>query len=119
MAYLIPPENVAETREYLDLREVNGYSIQYATFRPADGKRAAFTCLVYIGLPSNPQFLGAQEPQAVAERIAQSEGPSGRNRDYLLMLEQSLNELAPESADTHVTDLAERLRRIEEGASAS
>ena len=113
VAYHIPPDKVGEVKDYLDIREVNGYSIQYASFHPAEQGQPQLECLVYIGLPSNPQFLGAQEPHALAQCIARSAGPSGRNSEYLLMLEQSLNGLAPESADSHVTDLAERLRRLE------
>ena len=68
--------------------------------------------MVYIGLPTNPQFLGKQEPQDVAEVIARSTGPSGPNSEYLFMLKQALEELAPESGDEHVRDLAERVRKL-------
>lgn len=68
--------------------------------------------MVYIGLPSNPQFLGTQDPQDVAEVIARSTGPSGRNCEYLFMLEEALGELAPEGGDEHVRDLAVRVRKL-------
>lgn len=68
--------------------------------------------LVYIGTPDNDQFIGPQEPQALAEHIFRSEGPSGLNRDYLWNLEQSLDELSPSSGDEHVTDLSDRVRAI-------
>lgn len=29
-------------------------------------------CLVYIGLPENPQFLGSQDPDALAQKILES-----------------------------------------------
>ena len=112
-AYHIPQSKVSEVRDYLDIREMNGYSIQHAKFHPAEQGQPELECLVYVGLPSNPQFLGAQEPDDLAQHIARSAGPSGRNSEYLLMLEQSLHELAPDSADSHVTDLAARLRRLE------
>lgn len=66
--------------------------------------------MVYIGLPSNPQFLGRQDPQDVAEVIARSTGPSGKNSEYLFMLEEALDGLAPESGDGHVWELARRVR---------
>ena len=114
VAFRVPPDRVAEARDSLDLREVNGYSIQHTPFHPAgEGLPPSFTCLVYIALPGNPQFQGTQEPQALAELIAERRGPSGRNRDYLFELERALNRLAPESADGHVTDLADRVRAIE------
>lgn len=88
-------------------------------------------CLVYIGLPDNPQFLGPQDPQELAERIVRSRGPSGENKvisflgpswdwvakvsqDYLYQLETALNDLSEESGDEHISDLARRCREIEE-----
>ena len=78
---------------------------------------APIRCLVYIGLPDNPQFVGPQEPQKLAEHIARSHGPSGGNDEYLFMLETALRSLSPESNDAHILDLSERVRRIEEARS--
>ena len=64
-------------------------------------------------MPENPQFLGPMHPQDVAERINQSVGPSGENRDYLLHLEQSLQDLSAQSTDSHISDLAKRVRSME------
>jgi cation transport regulator ChaC len=69
-------------------------------------------CLVYIGMPDNPQFLGALPAQDIAETINASVGPSGENREYLLHLEQALEELCPDSHDEHITDLARRVRAL-------
>jgi cation transport regulator ChaC len=149
---------VAEVTEYMNIREINGYTIQYTPFHrgssteppgeslteptPAPPKAQDMTatyqdvhiapasqatittegaapvpstikCLVYIGLPSNPQFLGPQDPQALAEHIVNSRGPSGENRDYLYELETALDGLSPESGDEHVSDLARRCREVE------
>ena len=68
--------------------------------------------MVYIGMPDNPQFLGALKPNDVAETINRSKGPSGENREYLLQLEESLNLLSHESADEHVSDLARRVKAM-------
>lgn len=102
-----------EVREYLDIREINGYTIHYTPFYPADGSSTIRT-LVYIGTPDNDQFMGPQDPQKLAEHIFVSEGPSGLNKDYLFGLEKSLDELSPESGDGHIKDLANRVRKIEE-----
>ena len=115
-------------KEYLDIREINGYSIQYTPFNqdmsatyqtvhaaPDSSSETPrqIKCLVYIGLPDNPQFLGPQDPQALAEHIIQSRGPSGENKDYLYQLETALDGLSKESGDEHISDLAKRCRNIE------
>ncbi|KAF1840382.1 ChaC-like protein [Cucurbitaria berberidis CBS 394.84] len=146
-AYHIPSSKVAEVRTYLDIREINGYSIQFTPFHPAAPlttteisfsppppnpepliskgiKRSRTTsiqgepntpirCLVYIGLPSNPQFLGPQDPDALARKILESKGPSGENREYLFNLEGALKGLSRASGDAHVSDLVHRCRALE------
>lgn len=117
-AYRIEASKVDEVREYLDIREINGYTIHYTPFHPAD-KSSAIRTLVYIGTPDNEQFLGPQDPQALAEHIYKSEGPSGLNKDYLLNLELALDSLSAESEDGHIKDLATRVRKIEQDANAN
>jgi glutathione-specific gamma-glutamylcyclotransferase len=127
-AYRIPAKHVREVKEYLDIREINGYSIQYTPFNQdmsatyqtvhaapdsQEGLPESIRCLVYIGLPDNPQFLGPQDPQALAEHIVKSRGPSGENIDYLYQLEKALDGLSAESGDEHVSDLARRCREIQ------
>jgi glutathione-specific gamma-glutamylcyclotransferase len=101
-------------KDYLDIREINGYTIHYTPFQPASKEVGTIPkTLVYIGTPDNEQFVGPQDPQVLAEHIYDSEGPSGLNRDYLLSLEKALDDLSPESGDAHVTDLSNRVRDIE------
>lgn len=114
-AYRIETSKVAEVREYLDIREVNGYTIHYTPFHPTDGS-PPFRTLVYIGTPDNDQFMGPQDPQELAEHIYKSVGPSGLNKDYLLCLEKALDQLSPESGDQHIKDLANRIRIIDQEA---
>lgn len=111
-AYHIKPSKVKEVQQYLDIREINGYSIQYTPFHPADRSEPDIKCMVYIGMPDNPQFLGALDPQEVAEKINESVGPSGENREYLLNLETALLTLSPDSQDHHISDLARRVRAL-------
>ncbi|KAA6415831.1 MAG: cation transporter [Lasallia pustulata] len=112
--YRIESSKVEEVKKYLDIREANGYSIQDTDFHPADPSLPPIKCTVYIGLPHNPQFMGAQDPQALAEHISRSAGPSGENKEYLFMLEEALEDLSDDSGDAHVTDLARRVKAIEE-----
>jgi cation transport regulator ChaC len=108
-------------REYLDIREINGYSIQFTPFHPAPSQSSPpssptpkpIKCLVYIGLPENPQFLGPQDPDALARHILKSKGPSGENREYLFNLEEALLGLSEESGDRHISDLVARCKKIE------
>lgn len=118
VAYRIVRDRVAEVKDYLDIREINGYSIHYTPFHPADGS-APMSTLVYIGTPDNEQFVGPQDPQKLARHILASSGPSGLNRDYLYNLDVALAELGPDSGDVHVADLARRVRALERAADAS
>lgn len=120
VAYRIKAEKVDEVKEYLDIREINGYSIHYAPFQPADGS-PTIHALVYIGTPDNEQFVGPQDPQKLAEHIFHSKGPSGLNKDYLLNLDDALRDLAPESesGDVHIHDLAGRVRKLAEQPASS
>ncbi|KAL8826560.1 MAG: hypothetical protein Q9191_003729 [Dirinaria sp. TL-2023a] len=126
-AYRIPPQHVAEVTAYLDIREINGYSIQYTDFYPSPSPsptKPGFqsskieNCTVYIGLPTNPQFLGVQYAQDVADVIQRSRGPSGENTEYLFMLESALEELTEDSRDEHVKDLAQRVRGLQAAATS-
>lgn len=99
---------------------MNGYSVQYTTFYPASptsgstqAEASPVKCMVFIGLPDNPQFVGPQNPQRLAEHILRSRGPSGENREYLYNLCTALEELSPESFDEHVHDLTVRCRALE------
>ena len=112
VAYHIIPSKVKEVQEYLDIREINGYSIQYTPFHRADSQGSDIRWLVYIGMPDNPQFVGPLLLDDIARKINESVGPSGENRDYLLQLEVALNDLSPESVDVHVSDLARRVRAL-------
>lgn len=72
--------------------------------------------MVYIGQPSNPQFLrdpAERHPASVAEVISQGVGQSGRNPEYLYLLEKALEGLGLGLADGHVTDLVKRVKVIE------
>lgn len=111
--------------DYLDEREIDGYSAHYTPFysTSTDKSRGSGTedntpiiCMVYIGQPSNPQFLrdpARREPQDVAEVISVGHGQSGKNTEYLYLLEKALESIGLGSADLHVTDLVRRVKAIE------
>lgn len=75
------------------------------------------TCLVYIGLPTNAQFLRdptLREPDSIAQVIRVSRGQSGENKDYLYLLEKALEEFGLGYVDTHVADLVQRVKKLEQ-----
>ena len=119
MAYHVSPAQVAEAKAYLDVREMNGYTVHQVPFHPTDGRQPSISTMVYIGTPENPQFTGPQDPQVLAEHIRQSRGPSGENKDYLLRLDESLDELSPDSGDHHVKELAAKVRALDDQAQPS
>ncbi|KAL4996401.1 ChaC-like protein-domain-containing protein [Aspergillus recurvatus] len=128
-AYHIPASHAEEVHDYLDVREIDGYSVHYTPFHPVTTTATAtgtstdqplfatpMTCMVYIGQPSNPQFLrdpARRDPQDVAEVISRGVGQSGKNTEYLYLLEKALEGVGLGSADEHVTDLVRRVRAIE------
>lgn len=71
--------------------------------------------MVYIGQPSNPQFLREpeeREPEQVAQVISARQGKSGKNSEYLYLLEKALESIGLGTADVHVTDLVRRVKAI-------
>ncbi|EAW09449.1 gamma-glutamylcyclotransferase [Aspergillus clavatus NRRL 1] len=130
-AYHIPASHAEEVHDYLDDREIDGYTVHYTPFHPISAVSAStvcktpgpepqpqppLTCMVYIGQPTNPQFLrdpARREPQDVAGVISRGRGQSGKNTEYLYLLEKALEGLGLGSADMHVTDLVRRVKALE------
>lgn len=116
VVYRIKSSEVESVKEYLDIREINGYSVHQVEVHQSEPTLPTITAIVYIGTPSNPQFVGSPPPNAtdLARRIYYCRGPSGENREYLYQLHKSLIELCPDIKDNHVHDLQLRVALIEE-----
>lgn len=126
-AYHIPASHAEEVHDYLDEREIDGYSAHFTPFHVVSGPESTaqpveteasgpIICMVYIGQPTNPQFLREaerREPQDVASVINVGHGASGKNTEYLYLLEKALQGLGLGTADVHVTDLVRRVKAIE------
>ena len=110
MAYRNSPSVRHEVFEQLDHREQGGYerdAVVVHTSPGRDAERAAhLNAVVYHASEDNPCFLGDAPVAHIAQQIASSVGPSGRNRDYLFELARALREAGEE--DGHVFEL-ERL----------
>ncbi len=105
MAYLITPR----TFTALDVREKNGYLRLTTDLTLDDGRHTKG--LVYIATPENAAFLGAASECDIASHIAESHGPSGSNRDYLVHLAHALRRLAAD--DPHVFAIERELLQLE------
>ncbi|MEO6925206.1 MAG: gamma-glutamylcyclotransferase [Rhodanobacter sp.] len=101
MAYLITPAVFSQ----LDLREKNGYLRVTTEIQLGGGEHAEG--LVYIATAKNAAFLGPAPESEIARHIAESSGPSGPNRDYLLQLAAALRGL--DANDRHVFDVERHL----------
>lgn len=121
ISYTIDPAYAEEVRAYLDHREKNGYTpLWEPIYGYHDGNRDASEphilipeALVYVGLPDNPAFVGPQPLDELAQRIYTSEGPSGRNDEYLLRLADAVRILTPQSSDHHLFALEEKVRALQ------
>ncbi|KAF3933911.1 hypothetical protein ABW19_dt0205116 [Dactylella cylindrospora] len=116
----IVPKEVERIKSYLDLREINGYTIHRHPVHhnlpevEADGVPNPIQAILYIGTPDNPQFVGPPpSTRALAQHILDSRGPSGENKEYLYNLHTALEQLAPEAHDPHISELAKTAAGIE------
>ena len=82
VVYRIEKSQVEAVKDYLDIREINGYSIQMVDVHQTDPNSIPIRATVYIGTPDNPQFVGNPPPivEDLAKHICISSGPSGENK---------------------------------------
>jgi cation transport regulator ChaC len=102
MAYRITPAVFDE----LDRREKNGYLRHVVSLAFRDGSKV--DGLAYIAGPDNAAWLGPAPDAGIAAHIADAEGPSGRNRDYVTRLADALRALG--ETDEHVFAIDRYLR---------
>lgn len=98
------------TFEQLDRREKNGYLRHRVELRFPNESSA--TGIVYIADANNVAWLGPAPLEQIAKHVADSRGPSGSNRDYVLKLAAALRELGAD--DPHVFAVEAALRRLDE-----
>ena len=86
-------------RAQLDHREKGGYERREASFLARDGGPLVVATF-YIATADNPNWLGPASPEAIAEQVAVSVGPSGANREYVERLHAWLSEQGEVDAET-------------------
>jgi cation transport protein ChaC len=118
MCYCIEKDKVAKVLEHLDYREKNGYSRHYIdVYHSHTRDKHPIPVLLYIGTQHSPQFVPTDEEsiESIAEIIALSEGPSGKNAEYLFNLANALREMDVLHNDPHVLELEMSVKkRLEE-----
>lgn len=105
VCFQIPAHLAQEARQYLDLREQDGYTIQRVPFY-SQSTNHVFEAIVYVGTLQNPSWIGCEAVHDTAAVIAQAEGESGKNIDYLL----DLYACCPE--DEYLKALAETVQHM-------
>ncbi|WFD42870.1 hypothetical protein MPSI1_001520 [Malassezia psittaci] len=124
ISYTIDPTHADEVRAYLDHREKNGYTAMQVPIlgfksdsqheQQSDQYQELIPdALVYVGLPDNEAFVGAEPMDQLAERIFTCEGPSGRNDEYLLNLAEAVRLLTPHSVDPYLFDLEAKVLALQ------
>ncbi len=104
VAYRVGPNNAARTLAYLRERELvsSAYREHTEPVRLASGETVEALC--YVVDRAHAQYRGGLTLAEQAAIIADAEGPSGRNTDYLHQTLASLADLGIE--DSEMTDLA-------------
>ena len=109
VAYRLEGSAAAQVLEALDHREKGGYDRLGLEVRGEGGEWSLAEVLTYVATPQNPHFLGAAPVEEMARQIWEAEGPSGRNRDYVMRLWESLNQRG--LSDEHVGELVEAMKQ--------
>lgn len=109
MAYLISAKDVNGVLDHLDYREKGGYQRLESELSLIESGQTV-RAITYLADAENPEYLGDAPINEMALQIIRAEGPSGKNIDYLLALEQSLKQ--HDIVDAHVFQLADKVRRM-------
>lgn len=125
-AYYVGPDDVAKVKEYLDIREKDGYTthkVPFHVLNVCDESENAnevmqnipknkngdyiIESLIYIGTLDNVSFVGPEDIEKTGEKIKTSRGPSGENSEYLIELCKAVRNLDVKgrSRDYYLEDL--------------
>lgn len=89
VAYRIVGDTEDEALQYLNYREKDGYTSKKTKFYLEDGSVGGYA-LVYYASSTNGSYLGKLPYSQVAQKISESEGPSGKNIEYFNRLNIAL-----------------------------
>ena len=109
IAFRVAATKAAETRDYLDERELIGYAYKAVSLPVFLADGAAVPAYTFVGDPQHRQYAGDLPPDRQAALIMEAQGVAGLNRDYLI---NTVREL--EAEGFLEPDLHGLLRRVEE-----
>lgn len=127
VAYEIAKEDEEMVTVQLDHREKDGYNKLLVTFYPAQngfidsennkpqksGDHDPFKLVIYVGLDTNPWYVGPLSTEEMARRIVNARGNSGPNREYLYNLANTMRDIAPDEEDEHLFTLEAAVKDLE------
>ncbi|KAK3926919.1 Putative glutathione-specific gamma-glutamylcyclotransferase 2 [Frankliniella fusca] len=126
VAYEIAKEDEEIVTVQLDHREKDGYNKLLVKFYPANNNstnfqkndlqtdsEGPFDLVIYVGLDTNPWYVGPLSIEDMACRIVNARGPSGANREYLYNLANAMRDIAPEEEDEHLFSLEAAVKELE------
>jgi len=105
-AYRIAARDAPEVLQMLDVREQGGYDRLEIAAEIGGG--AAVAAITWVASPDNRYHLGEAPLDVMVAQIRAAVGPSGKNLDYALALDDALRALGV--ADPHVAAVAAALR---------
>lgn len=108
IAYQPEPEATDRILDSLDYREKGGYERHTILLHFPDGNIT--NGIMYVATEHNDNYLGPACSRAIARQIANAQGPSGSNEEYLLNLAKTLEEIG--GKDAHVTELVQHLNAL-------
>ena len=114
-SYKIGDQDKQDVLKHLDVREINGYERVETLFYPIDQDIKPKKIILYLATETNPSYAGHKNDLLeIAHQIFQSNsGASGRNREYVYNLANSMRTLFPEVKDEHLFDLEKLLQEME------
>ncbi|KAF6204903.1 hypothetical protein GE061_019067 [Apolygus lucorum] len=115
VAYKIREDDVAKVLDHLDYREKSGYEKRNVSFYTKDNDTTGLTSFkltVYIAEQENEWFAEEPNLSVIARQIAECEGRSGTNAEYLFKLADAVRAIAPNAVDPHLFDLESEVNKI-------